>query len=61
MFPEEDEPRVGGQWRFTPRWAAGGDWSLVAIHDEDFLLEVSFMIKQYFVIEGLVIPKPGQG
>ena len=21
---EEDDPRVGGRWRKTPRWAAGG-------------------------------------
>ena len=23
-FTEDDDPRMGGRWRTTPRWAAGG-------------------------------------
>jgi hypothetical protein len=30
-YLEEDDPKMGGQWQKTPRWAAGGNWSLAAM------------------------------
>jgi hypothetical protein len=31
LATEEDDIRTGGQWRKTPRWAAGGDNYIITI------------------------------